>query len=105
MKTIRTARLVALAVIFISATGPGLYAQLTQYTYTGNHFTSVLATGQSPILYTTSDSIFGYIITQNPLPPNLNTTFISPNEIFSFSFSDGVFIWHPSNSIGSPVFW
>jgi len=57
--------------------------------YTGNPFTQVTTDGSTAPsdLYTTSDSVTGWIELTAVLDPNLSAQFVSP---LSFSFSDGI---------------
>jgi hypothetical protein len=69
----------------------GPLVELPTYFYKGNPFTQ--ATG----VYTTSDSLSGSITLRSPLAANLNNANIS-TQIATFSFSDGVYLWNPTDS-------
>jgi hypothetical protein len=58
----------------------------TVYTYTGNPFS--LANNDDGVA--TSDYVSGSFSLSTPLAPNMGLTLISPSDVTSFDFSDGV---------------
>ncbi len=84
-------RLVVPVVMLLFSTGYCIGASAT-YTYKGNPFTAV----EPP--YATSNFISGSITLNSPLAANLSVQTISPDSVLTYSFSDGINTWDPTNS-------